>query len=361
MENRERAAVRRFEPIAKAIGSGPRKGPREKGKPGVPKPEPGGVSERLFELAAGASARAAARGLSELWRRAVLQSGIRPGGWRAPTMHGLLFWGASGLAVATVLERAAHFGLPRPAALLGLDTWLPLVREISGAAFAYGSAMALYRRFVRRWQRLQLDLPGDRLALGLLLAVPLIGFLMEGARLALLPAGVQPELWLGHAIARAIDGLGLTGAATYEALRAAHIASALALFAAIPFTRLRHVLAAPLSILVNASRSGSQPAIDVAGRLPWPLRLQLEACSACARCDVACPPAQAGHPLSPMRLLLAQRGDPAARSIPAEVLDACTSCGDCEQACPIGIEHRVRIDALRSAARSGRATGAAGM
>ena len=65
MENRERAAVRRFEPIAKAIGSGPRKGPREKGKPGVPKPEPGGVSERqtgfVFDAATPGAFEAAVR------------------------------------------------------------------------------------------------------------------------------------------------------------------------------------------------------------------------------------------------------------------------------------------------------------
>jgi ferredoxin len=298
------------------------------------------------------SARLVADGLVELWRRAIVQSGIRSGGWRAPLMHSLLSWGAAGLVAATLLERGAHLGLARPSVVLALDPWLPLAREVSGAALMLGAAMALYRRFVRRWQRLQLDLPGDRLALGLLLAVPVSGFLMEGARLALVPAGAQPELWLGHACARGIAWLGLAGAETYFAVRVAHITAAVALFAAIPFTRLRHVLAAPLSILLTARATRAMRAFDASGRLPWQLRLQLAACSGCARCDAACPPARAGHPLSPMRLLLAQRRDPAAREIPAEVLDACTSCGACEERCPIGIAHLVRIEALRRGAQS---------
>jgi ferredoxin len=289
----------------------------------------------------------------ELWRRAIVQSGIRPGGWRAPLMHALLFWGATGLVAATLLERAAHAGLPRPECVLALDPWLPLAREASGAALAFGAGMAVYRRFIRRWQRLELDLPGDRLALGLLLAAPVSGFLVEGARLALVPAGAQPELWLGRAVAHLIARLGFDGATTYGALRIAHAAAALALFAAIPFTRLRHVLAAPLSILLTARAPAALVAIGESGRLPWRLRLQLAACSGCARCDEACPPALAGRPLSPMRLLLAQRVDPAARGIPVDALEACTGCGACEERCPIGIAHRIRIEALRRAAGRG--------
>jgi NAD-dependent dihydropyrimidine dehydrogenase PreA subunit len=293
------------------------------------------------------SARIVAGGLLELWRRAIVQSGIRPGGWRAPLMHALLFWGATGLVAATLFERSAHAGLPRPDVLCAFDPWLPLAREVSGAALALGAAMAVYRRFIRRWQRLWLDLPGDRLALGLLLVVPVSGFLLEGARLSLLPAGVEPELWLGRALAHGIVRLGLAGGATYDALRVAHVAAAAALFAAIPFTRLRHVLLAPLSILLTARAPAELAAIDGSESLPWRLRLQLAACSGCARCDEACPPALAGRPLSPMRLLLAQREDPAARAIPLAALEACTGCGACEERCPIGIAHRIRIEALR--------------
>ncbi len=264
-------------------------------------------------------------------------------------MHSLLSWGAAGLLLATLLERAGHFGLPRPAAVAAFDAWLPLVREVSGAALGYGAGMALWRRFARRWPRLQLDLPGDRIALGLLLAVPVSGFLVEASRLALLPADAQPELWIGHALALPIERLGLAGSALYAALRTAHIAVAVALFALIPFTRLRHLFAAPLAILVGPHGGAASPALEVGRRLPWRLRLQLAACSACARCDVACPPAQAGSTLSPLRLLLAQRSDPGARQIPASALDACTRCGACEAACPVGIEHLVRIDALRRA------------
>lgn len=300
--------------------------------------------------------QAVAGALVELWRRAVLQRGIRPGGWRAPLMHALLFWGATGLVAATLLERSTRAGLLGQDPLAVLARWLPLAREVSGAALALGAGMAVYRRFIRRWQRLTLDQPGDRLALGLLLAVPLSGFLVEGARLALAPEGAQPELWLGRASAHLVAQLDLTGPAAYGALRVAHVGAAVALLAAIPFTRLRHLLAAPLSIALTACAPAAAVAIDASGRLPWRLRLQFAACSGCARCDDACPPARAGLPLSPLQLLLAQRRDPLARAISSAALEACTGCGACEERCPIGVAHRVRIDALRRGRVAGSAT-----
>lgn len=280
----------------------------------------------------------------QLWRRTITQTAIRSGGWRAPLMHGLVFWGFWSVLLATGLELLARRGLLVPAAALH---WLPALREAAGAALLAGAWLAVHRRYVRRWQRLSLDLPGDGIALGLLCGVPLSGFLAEGARLALVP-GSEPTLLVGRAVAGALVSLDLEGPRMLAALRTAHVGTVAALLGALPFTRLRHAILAPLSVLLTARAPGAPTARALADGLSWALRLQLDACSGCGRCDVACPrTGRAG--LSPMRLLFAQRADPSAPGIPDAALDACTSCGECEMACPIGIAHVERIEILRRA------------
>jgi hypothetical protein len=45
--------------------------------------------------------RIVAGGLVELFWRAIVQSEIRRGGWRAPLVHALLFWGARARVVVS--------------------------------------------------------------------------------------------------------------------------------------------------------------------------------------------------------------------------------------------------------------------
>lgn len=277
--------------------------------------------------------------LREFYRRVILHEGFRPGGWRAPLMHGLLFWGFIGLITPGAAPTLASLGMPLS---LQCNSALLLLRELSALAFLAGIAMAIHRRYVRRWLRLPLDLPGDPLALGLLLAIPVTGILSVAARLALSSSSVA-YLPMASWLAAGFRSLEIQGATTLLVLQTLHAALVASLLAILPFTRLRHSLVAPLMILFALRKP------DPAGEagLSWAQRMQLDACSACGRCDVACLERSGGKGLSPMNLLLEQRHDVSAHGVSDLTLLHCTQCSECEAACPIGISHRPRIDLLR--------------
>jgi Fe-S oxidoreductase len=101
----------------------------------------------------------------------------------------------------------------------------------------------------------------------------------------------------------------------------------------------------------------------------WKELMDLDACTKCGRCHVACPARAAGMPLSPRDLILELR-EHAERSlggrswlhesairevdhtvtgkvIKVETLWACTTCMACVEACPVGIEHVPLIVQMR--------------
>jgi Fe-S oxidoreductase len=108
--------------------------------------------------------------------------------------------------------------------------------------------------------------------------------------------------------------------------------------------------------------------------LTWKDLLDLDACTKCGRCHVACPAQNSGAPLSPRDLILDLREYADARLawraletpkfladhpsrkadaplaggvIKAETLWACTTCRACVTECPVGIEHLPLIVQLR--------------
>ncbi|MGH7818514.1 MAG: (Fe-S)-binding protein, partial [Candidatus Binatia bacterium] len=108
--------------------------------------------------------------------------------------------------------------------------------------------------------------------------------------------------------------------------------------------------------------------------LSWKNLLDLDACTKCGRCHVACPAQQSGAPLSPRDLVLDLReyadsqlarnaletpsflGDHPAKNddaplaggvIQSPTLWACTTCRACVTECPVGIEHVPLIVQLR--------------
>jgi Fe-S oxidoreductase len=103
--------------------------------------------------------------------------------------------------------------------------------------------------------------------------------------------------------------------------------------------------------------------------LTWKELLDLDACTKCGRCHVACPARASGAPLSPRDLILELRehaettlggrswlrerrtgngdGALAGALIRRETLWACTTCLACVETCPVGIEHVPLIVQLR--------------
>ena len=245
---------------------------------------------------------------------------------------------------------------------------------------------------------------GDALFAWFLMTVLVTGFLQEGFRI---DASRFPsfEVWspVGWVLAKTFSGLGL-GAARAEDLRLGtwwlHAALALGFVVYIPISKAMHMVVDAANLTVHdpaSARHLPKPAPDsdhvgyrTVADFTWKELVDLDACTKCGRCHVACPAQVAGGPLSPRDLVLdlrqwvdrqnglhtlldwedrpaptgplAGNGDTrglhqppqrhvklAGDVIKTETLWACTTCMACIEACPVGIEHVSTIVQLRRA------------
>jgi Fe-S oxidoreductase len=315
----------------------------------------------------------------------------------AGVMHFAVFWGFLILLIATTLS-AVEFNAGKY-----LDWELPTVRwriqtgfvwDVFGGLLAtLGVAMAAYRRYVVRPPRLNTFLENGFM-LGLLAALLLTGFLLEGLRIGateLNPADAQlfapaAAVWspVGWLFAKALGSVGLNPAAMETAHSVVwwlHIAIYTAGFAyvAIGFTSLAHILVSPANLFFKPARARGalRPMGDFEklttfgakdiGDLTWKQLLDFDACTNCGRCQDQCPAWASGKPLSPRKLVqdlkayMVERapalleGLPDAAPVRSMVSDAvgeeavwaCTSCAGCVEACPVGVQHIDTIVDLR--------------
>jgi Fe-S oxidoreductase len=152
-----------------------------------------------------------------------------------------------------------------------------------------------------------------------------------------------------------------------------HMVFIFGFLAYIPYSaKLFHMISAPLNAFFSDLKPKGvlEPIADFeqaesfgAAKLQdftWKQLLDLDACTACGRCQARCPAYNSGKPLSPKQVILDLRnymhelaatpvaGTPGngAESRPMvggviqdETLWACTTCGACVQECPVMIEH----------------------
>jgi Fe-S oxidoreductase/nitrate reductase gamma subunit len=312
----------------------------------------------------------------------------------AGAMHALIFYGFAALVVATALIALQEWTGVR---FLQGDAYLAysLLADLFGILGVAGLSLALWRRAVRRPAHLPTR-PGDWLALGLLLALFLQGFLVEGARIAATELRQQPELarWSpgGLAVAWLLHGLGPDLLrALHRATWWLHAATAFGLIGWLAWGKLDHLVHGTLAVLtrslepsgrlahpdLEAALDADPHALDAPGigrleDLGWRTLLSLDACTQCGRCEAVCPASLAGTPLSPRRLVadlrehlhrvgpaLAAGADTASRlplvapaaegasAVRDEELWACRTCGACQQACPVRVEHVPAIVGMR--------------
>ncbi|HEY8487123.1 MAG TPA: (Fe-S)-binding protein [Limnochordales bacterium] len=244
--------------------------------------------------------------------------------------------------------------------------------DAMGLVAAVAVAVALWQRYVVRSPRLRRGVWSDAAILALFETVLVSGFVVEGLRIAATRDPWGSWSFVGFAVARAVQAAGWGE----PALRAVHgvvwwfhFAVTMAFLAYIPYSKLFHLVLAPLNVYLQPLQAPGSPRpldLEASERLgvaafsdfSWKDLFDLDVCTECGRCTAVCPAHMTGKPLSPMQLVLDLRDEMkrtggadgrllAGEVIGQETLWACTTCMACMQACPVFIEHVPKIVDLR--------------
>jgi Fe-S oxidoreductase/nitrate reductase gamma subunit len=280
--------------------------------------------------------------------------------------------------------------------------------DLFGALVMLGVLMAAARRYLKRPAKLVYTNEATLILLAVFLMC-LQGFLAEGWRIA-----VTHDPWgawspFGNVVARASRAL-----MTSEQMRAAHsgvwwfhLVTAFAFLAWLPYTKMMHVLTAPLNIYtaslaplgatlkpVDFEKTESF-GVNSLKSFTWKDLLDFDACTECGRCTAVCPAHTVGKELSPRDIILGLRdlmherpreafglvyangngaraggnkvGTTPATGEPTTDVEAikplpiigavpatspvplwqCTTCAACMQACPVFIEQMPKIVDMR--------------
>ena len=281
-------------------------------------------------------------------------------------MHFLIFWGVAIQVVGTIiniLNMLLFFPwvitFPRGTAYLVYE----VVMDIAGFAILIGVTMAFFRRIVIRPKFLETRWD-DYYALSLLALIPILGFTMEGTRLLSTSPPWAAYSPFGNLTAQILAGMGMTplGAThLHDILFWVHAGVALLLVASIPFTKMRHLVYAPLHIIFRPLRKmGAVEKIEnidqaeilgvgKVSEFSSEQLLSFDACLNCGRCEEACPSNISGMDYSPRTLVQILRKtmvesmetpkEKSSQELFAGVFSdfypwQCTTCGACTLLCP---------------------------
>lgn len=281
-------------------------------------------------------------------------------------MHFLIFWGVTIQVLGTIINIMNMLlffpwviTFPRGTAYLVYE----LIMDLAGVAILAGVTMAFFRRLVLRPKTLETRWD-DYYALSLLALIPLLGYIMEGTRL--LATNPPWAAWspVGNLVARLMAGLGMTSQGAtqlHDILFWIHAGVALTLVASIPFTKMRHLVYAPLHVIFRPLRKTGalekienidQAEILGVGKVSEFTSQQLlsfDACVNCGRCEEVCPSNISGMAYSPRTLIqtlhktmvdsLEKTNGRSNQELFAETFSEfypwqCTTCGACTLRCP---------------------------
>jgi Fe-S oxidoreductase/nitrate reductase gamma subunit len=285
-------------------------------------------------------------------------------------MHGAVFFGFLMLLIYTTLIFIESDFL-RP--LLGFAflqgnfyLTLEFLGDTLGIAFIVGLFIAIYRRFLRKLEKLETKWD-DYLVISMLVWIGLSGFLVEAFRFIMVPSDGAIFSPVGDALSMAVSTVATFGSQAptiYQGLWWAHMLSVMALIAITPYTKLIHVFTSGFNValapikpmgrlntpfnlakMLESGEVGTPPSVHKSSDFAPLQLLALDACTNCGRCQEVCPAYISGRDLSPRVVVQdlggdigAGRGDVFASGVIRETeLWACTMCNACVSVCPVFI------------------------
>ncbi len=301
-------------------------------------------------------------------------------------IHAFIFFGFFALFIGTCLV-ALQVHLHLRILYGNFYLYYSLVLDLFGILMLLGILLASYRRYLTEHVHFK-NRTDDGIILGLLFLLLVTGFLIEGSRIAVLDPPWETFSPIGYLAAGVLKKI-LTGEPELRNLHHNlwwfHLCLAMFFIAYIPYSKLLHLLTAPLNLFLRPATPGgalspidfehaeevaAPPQVDslhkssatpiVFGAISpkdftWKQLLDVDACMRCGRCDAYCPATLSEKPLKPQKIILdTQRQMEEGVSLPLmggkiDPLEvwSCTACLACQEACPVGIQHLQKIVDLR--------------
>ncbi|MEW6717204.1 MAG: heterodisulfide reductase-related iron-sulfur binding cluster [Chloroflexota bacterium] len=293
-------------------------------------------------------------------------------------MHQLIFWGVLIQIIGTAINLMQmklftpfELTIPRGNGYLFYE----FIMDLAGVFILLGVLMAFIRRIIIRPKFLETRWD-DYYSLILLTLLPIAGFFTESMRLISAQPAWAGYSFVGNALADMLKGMGVSreyAFAMHPIILLTHIGLGLLFGASLPFTKLRHLIYAPLNVLLHPRKEMGKldkiEDIETAevlgtGHITEFTSLQLlsfDACLNCGRCEDVCPATFSGMPYSPRSLIynlheaeatLAKSNGRSSYQLPEELLSegnlwSCTTCGACLLRCPAFINPPERVIDIR--------------
>lgn len=294
---------------------------------------------------------------------------IRRDNRRSGLAHMGMFYGFSLLFAGTLVVMLDHdFGVPLMRGYFYL-VFQSLMLDLGGLMLLAGVLVMGYRRYARRLERLSPSRAGDAVLPALVLIIVLTGFALEGLRLELTadPWAIWSPVGLvvGKVLSALLEPSSLAG--VHRQLWWFHLLIVLSLIAAMPYTKIWHMLAAPLNILIRPENRTRLRTADLNTYLVVPVEpaatfskqdlFDVDACVQCGRCQQVCPAYNSGKPLNPKNLIR-DLHDTVYAFAPEKVkslhggdydqeLWSCTTCAACVEVCPVMVGHVDKVIELK--------------
>lgn len=307
----------------------------------------------------------------------------------AGVLHILIFWGFILFLFAVIETVIQGFYSPFTMVFTGyFYSAVTIIQDVFGVLVILAVLFALYRRFVLRIPRLEVDRTGKLDAFLILIMILLVCVSMFGQNASL---SAQEHFMLAdnelRPISLILGKLFFTSGSNsapifYEIFWWTHILIIFAFLNYLPYSKHLHVLTSLLNTFfanLDSNRNTLKPlnledeSVEVYGAsdieyLSWKQILDGYSCTECGRCTDACPAATAGKSLSPKKIIVDIRHRTAEKApmivngindndinektlvhhyIKDVELWQCTTCMACVEECPVMIEHLDSIIDMR--------------